>query len=152
MSGQMVALVADHNAVPMKLRLAAWLTARGHLVLDRGVHDEQVVDYPVLCEDLCTQVLTGAADTGVVLGGSGEQMACNKMRGVRAALCHDTFVAEIARAHNDAAILVMGAKAIAPAAAERILEVWLGTAFRGGLHAQRLDQIAALERGESLIP
>lgn len=148
-----VAIVADHNAVAMKARLGSWLSARGHVVDDRGVHDEQVVDYPVLCEDLCAAVLSGGADTGVVLGGSGsgEQMACNKVRGIRAALCHDTFVAEIARGNNDARVLVMGAKVIAPDAAERVLAVWLDTAFRGGPHARRVAQIAALERGESLL-
>lgn len=153
MSGLRIAIVADHNAVPMKARLGAWLTARGHRVDDRGVHDEQVVDYPLLCEDLCRRVLDGAAVTGIVLGGSGsgEQMACNKIRGVRAALCHDTFLAGIARGNNDANVLVMGAKVIAPDAAERITEVWLGTAFRGGRHAERVAQIAALERGESLL-
>lgn len=152
MRGLRVAIVADHNAVRMKARLGAWLTARHHRVDDRGVHDESTVDYPLLCEDLCDQVLSGAADTGIVLGGSGsgEQMACNKVRGIRAALCHDTFLAEIARGNNDANVLVMGAKVIAPDLAERILEVWLGTAFRGGRHAERLAQIAALERGESL--
>lgn len=148
-----IAIVADHNAVPMKARLVDWLAARGHDVDDRGVHDERVVDYPVLCEDLCRRVLSGAADTGVVLGGSGsgEQMACNKIRGIRAALCHDTFLAGIARGNNDATVLVMGAKVIAPDAAERILEVWLDTGFRGGRHAERLAQIAVLERGGWLL-
>ena len=148
-----IAIVADHNAVPMKARLGAWLTERGHAVDDRGVHAEKVVDYPLLCEDVCTQVLAGAADCAIVLGGSGsgEQMACNKIRGIRAALCHDTFLAEIARGNNDANVLVMGAKVIAPDAAERILEVWVATAFRGGRHAERVAMISALERGESLL-
>ncbi|MEQ3549835.1 RpiB/LacA/LacB family sugar-phosphate isomerase [Pseudonocardia nematodicida] len=153
MSAPRIAIVADHNAVAMKTRLGAWLTARGHRVDDRGVHGEEVVDYPPLCEDLCRQVLTGAAGAGIVLGGSGsgEQMACNKIRGIRAALCHDTFVASVARGNNDANVLVMGSKVIAPDAAERILEVWLATEFRGGRHAGRVAQIAALERGESLL-
>jgi ribose 5-phosphate isomerase B len=146
-----VSIVADHNAVPMKARLAAWLTERGHVVDDRGVHDDaEIVDYPVLCADVCAQVVDGAADFGVVLGGSGsgETIACNKVRGIRAALCHDVFLAEIARGNNDANVLVMGAKVIAPDAAERILTTWLATAFRGGRHAERVAQIAALERGE----
>jgi ribose 5-phosphate isomerase B len=148
-----IAVVADHNAVPMKARLVAWLAARGHEVADRGVHDDAVVDYPLLCEDVCTQVLSRAAELGIVLGGSGsgEQMACNKIRGIRAALCHDTFLAEIARGHNDANVLVMGAKVVAPDLAERILTTWLATPFKGGRHQERLDQIAVLERGESLL-
>ena len=93
------------------------------------------------------------ADFGVILGGSGcgEQMAANKVRGVRAALCHCVFTAEIARAHNDANVLVMGAKVVAPDLAERILAVWLATQFKGGRHQVRVDQISAIERGESLV-
>jgi ribose 5-phosphate isomerase B len=120
-----IAIVADHNAVPLKARLAAWLADRGHEVDDRGVHDDtQVADYPYLCADVGAQVVGGQAELGVVLGGSGsgEQMACNKVRGVRAALCHCTFTAE----------------------------TWLATAFKGGRHQARVEQIMALERGEPL--
>ncbi|WP_084215895.1 RpiB/LacA/LacB family sugar-phosphate isomerase [Pseudonocardia spinosispora] len=147
-----IAIVADHNAVPMKARLAGWLRRHGHEVDDLGVHDDVVVDYPLLCEDLGARVVSGAAGLGIVLGGSGsgEQMACNKIRGIRAALCHDTFVAEIARGHNDANVLVMGAKVVAPDLAERILTTWLTTPFKGGRHQERVDQIMALDRGESL--
>jgi ribose 5-phosphate isomerase B len=148
-----IAIVADHNAVPMKARITAWLTERGHTVDDRGVHDDAViVDYPALCADVCGRVVDGAADFAIVLGGSGsgEAIACNKIRGIRATLCHDVFLAEIARGNNDANVIVMGAKVIAPDAAERILTTWLATEFRGGRHAERIAQIAALERGEPL--
>jgi ribose 5-phosphate isomerase B len=148
-----VAIAADHNAVALKSRIAAWLTERGHTVDDCGVHDSaEVADYPPLCAEVGGRVTTGLADTGVVLGGSGcgEQIALNKITGVRAVLCHCVFTAEIARAHNDANVLVMGAKVVAPELAERILTVWLATVFTGGRHQARLDQIAALERGEAL--
>lgn len=146
-----IAIVADHNAVALKARLCAWLAERGHAVDDRGTHGDAVVDYPVLCADLGAQVVSGTADLGIVLGGSGsgEQMACNKIRGIRAALCHDTFLAEIARGHNDANVLVMGTKVVAPDYAERILATWLATPFKGGRHRLRVEQIMALERGES---
>ena len=149
-----IAIAADHNAVSMKSRLAAWLTERGHDIDDRGVHDATVVaDYPSLCADVGLRVVDGADDFGVILGGSGcgEQIAANKVRGVRAALCHCVFTAEIARAHNNANVVVMGAKVIAPDLAERILDVWLTTRFKGGRHQLRVDQISALERGESLV-
>jgi ribose 5-phosphate isomerase B len=96
--------------------------------------------------------VAGDAERGIVVGGSGsgEQIACNKIRGIRAGLCHELFTAEISRAHNDANVLVMGAKVIDAELAEKITELWLATAFKGGRHQQRLDQIAALERGESL--
>lgn len=148
-----IAIAADHNAVSMKSRLSAWLEERGHQTHDCGVDDVgEVVDYPPLCADVGNRVVAGDADFGVILGGSGsgEQIAANKVRGVRAALCHCVFTAEIARAHNDANVLVMGAKVVAPDLAERILTVWLTTPFKGGRHQLRVDQISALERGESL--
>jgi ribose 5-phosphate isomerase B len=148
-----IAIAADHNAVPLKARLSQWLAQRGHEVEDRRVQESDgTVDYPPLCADLAGQVALGRAEFGIVLGGtgSGEAIACNKVRGIRAALCNDTFTAEIARAHNLANVLVMGAKIVAPDLAERILAVWLDTPFKGGVHQQRVDQIDALDRGESL--
>ena len=148
-----VAIAADHNAVALKRRLAGWLVERGHEVEDRGVgEDDGTVDYPPLCADLCARVTGGAADRGVVIGGagSGEAIACNKVPGIRAALCSDTFTAEIAAGNNAANVLVLGAKVVAPDLAERILVVWLDTPFRGGVHQRRIDQIAALERGAPL--
>jgi ribose 5-phosphate isomerase B len=148
-----IAIAADHNGLAMKDHLTEWLVAREHDVSDRGVHpDAGIVDYPPLCADVGSCVTGGHADFGLIVGGSGcgEQIAANKVRGVRAALCHCVFTAEIARAHNDANVLVMGSKVVAPDLATRILEVWLTTGFKGGRHQLRLDQIAAIERGEPL--
>ena len=149
-----IAITADHNGVTLKTRLIAWLQGRGYEVDDRAADvGEEVVDYPPLCEDVCRRVLDGDADFAIVVGGSGsgEAIACNKLRGIRAALCLDLFVAEIARANNNANVLVTGAKVVSPELAEQIVEKWLATTFRGERHQQRLDQIAALERGESLL-
>ncbi len=149
-----IAITADHNGVSLKTRLVAWLESRGHQVDDRAAHvGEEVVDYPPLCEDVCRRVLAGDADYAIVIGGSGsgEQIACNKIRGIRAGLCHDLFTAEIARAHNDANVLVVGAKVVGPELAEEIVATWLAASFKGERHQRRLDQIAALERGESLL-
>ena len=149
-----VALIADHNGVSLKDHLASWLRERGHEVDDRAAHvGADVVDYPPLCEDVCRRVLDGHADFALVIGGSGsgEAIACNKIRGIRAGLCLTPWVAEIARGNNDANVLVTGAKVVGPELAEEILETWLATAFRGDPHARRLEQIAALERGESLL-
>ena len=149
-----IAITADHNGVGLKDHLAGWLRERGHEVDDRARHvGAEVVDYPPLCEDVCRRVLEGHADYGIVVGGSGsgEAIACNKIRGIRAGLCLDPFVTEIARGNNDANVLVTGAKVVSPELAEHILEIWLATSFRGERHQKRLDQIAALERGESLI-
>ena len=148
-----IAIAADHNGIAMKVRLVTRLTELGHEVDDRGVSDAaQTVDYPLLCADLCRQVLDGRADRGIVVGGSGsgEHMACNKIRGIRAGLGLEAFTARISRAHNDANVLVLGAKVIAIDLAVEITEQWLTTEFKGGRHQDRLDQIAALERGESI--
>jgi ribose 5-phosphate isomerase B len=149
-----VAITADHNGVAMKERLIAELQSRGHEVDDRAAEvGSEVVDYPPLCEDVCRRVVGGHADFAIVVGGSGsgEAICCNKIRGIRAALCLDLWVTEIARANNDANVLVTGAKAIAPDYAVLILDRWLATSFRGDRHAARLEQIAKLERGESLL-
>jgi ribose 5-phosphate isomerase B len=147
-----IAIAADHNGVPLKDQLIHWLTEHGHDVDDRGTNGSGTVDYPPLCADVGRRVVAGHADRGIVIGGSGsgEQIACNKIPGVRAGVCHDLFTTQIARAHNDANVLVIGAKIVAPALAEMITELWLTTPFKGGRHQDRLDQIAALERGGEL--
>jgi ribose 5-phosphate isomerase B len=149
-----IAITADHNGVSLKGHLMGWLAAHGHEVDDRaGNVGEAIVDYPPLCEDVCRRVLDGHADYAIVVGGSGsgEAIACNKIRGIRAGLCLDVFITEIARGNNDANVLVTGAKVVTPELAEQILATWLATPFKGERHQNRLDQIAALERGESLI-
>ena len=149
-----VAVTADHNGVALKERLIARLRAAGHEADDRAAHvGAEVVDYPPLCEDVCRQVLDGQADHGLVIGGggSGETIACNKLPGIRAVLCHSVWGAEIGRGNNDGNVLVVGAKVIGPELAEEIVEAWLATPFKGAEHARRLAMIAALERGESLL-
>ena len=143
-----IAIASDHNGLQLKDQLTAWLKDHGHEVDDRGTHGTETVDYPPLCADVGHQVVDGPADRGIVIGGSGsgEQMACNKIVGVRAGVCHELFTAQIARANNDANILIIGAKIVAPALAELILDVWMNTSFKGGQHQRRLDQIAALEQ------
>jgi len=146
-----IAIAADHNGLALKTRLIARLTASGHTVDDRGTDEASgTVDYPPLCADVCTQVTAGRADRGLVLGGSGmgEVIACNKIRGIRAGLCHDRFTTTISRANNDANVMVMGAKVLTPEQADELVDLWLSTDFRAGPHLRRLSQITALERGE----
>jgi ribose 5-phosphate isomerase B len=150
-----IAIAADHNGLALKSRLISRLTAQGHDVDDRGAYDtgEEVVDYPPLCADACGRVVDGHADRAIIVGGSGmgEVIACNKIRGIRAGLCHDLFTTEISRGNNDANVIVLGAKVLSSEQADEIVDLWFGTSFRGGRHQKRVDQIAALERGESLI-
>ena len=154
MAAMRVAITADHNGVELKSRLSDWLAGRGHQVDDRAAHvSSDVVDYPPLCEDVCRQVLDGRADYAIVIGGggSGETIACNKLPGIRAVLCHSVWGAEIGRGNNDGNVLVVGAKVVEPELAEQIVDAWLTTPFKGEPHATRLAMIAALERGESLL-
>lgn len=142
-----IALAADHAGFPLKALLLPWLESSGHDVLDLGTDSEDPIDYPPLCAAAGRAVAAGDADLGIVLGGSGqgEQMAANKVRGVRAALCHDVWLARMARLHNDANVLSMGARVIAPAMAKEIVTVFLATEFEGGRHVARLRQLAEIE-------
>jgi ribose 5-phosphate isomerase B len=149
-----VAIAADHNGVLLKARLVEVLRAEGHEVDDRGADSsEDLVDYPPLCEDVCRRVVDGRADRGIVVGGSGqgEVIACNKITGIRAGLCPDVWHAEISRGNNDANVLVLGAKVVDADRALAVLDAWLTTPFKGAEHARRVEMIAALERGETLL-
>jgi ribose 5-phosphate isomerase B len=145
-----IALGADHAGFPLKEDLKAFLVDAGHEVQDHGTDSAAPVDYPPFCAAAARAVATGAADRAIVLGGSGqgEQIAANKVDGIRAALCHDLFLARLSRQHNDANVLAMGARVIAPAYAREVVLVWLETPFDGGRHVPRLEQIAEIERGE----
>ena len=148
-----IAIAADHNGVALKARLIARLMEQGHELDDRGADEAAgTVDYPPLCADVCAEVAAGRAERGIVVGGSGmgEVIACNKIDGIRAGLCHDRFTTTISRGNNDANVLVMGAKVIAAELAEELADVWFSTEFRGGEHARRVGMIAALERGEAI--
>ena len=145
-----VAIGADHAGFPLKEDLVAYLSAGGHDVIDVGTDSEAPVDYPMFCAAAARAVVAGDADRAIVLGGSGqgEQIAANKVLGIRAALCHDLYLARLSREHNDANVLAMGARVVAPAYAHEIVSVWLATPFEGGRHVPRIEQIAAIEREE----
>lgn len=140
----------DHAGYPLKEELKRFLQEGGHEILDMGTDSEEMVDYPDYCAAAARAVVEERADRGIVLGGSGqgEQIAANKVRGIRAALCNDPRLAELSRRHNDANVLAMGGRIVAPALAKEIVAVWLETPFEGGRHARRLEQIAEIERGE----
>jgi len=145
-----IVIASDHAGFPLKEVLVDHLRTAGHDVRDLGTHSTDPVDYPPLCAAAARAVARGEADTGVVLGGSGqgEAIAANKVHGIRAALCHDETTARLARQHNDANVLSMGARLVAPTLAIIILDVFLRTAFEGGRHVARLRQIAAIEAEE----
>jgi ribose 5-phosphate isomerase B len=143
-----IAIGADHAGFFLKEHLKGTLQRLGHSVDDHGTNSDASVDYPPICIAVALDVAEGRADRGIVLGGSGqgEQIAANKVEGIRAALCHDLYTARLSREHNDANVLAMGGRIVAPALADEIVAVWLKTGFDGGRHQRRLDQIAAAER------
>ena len=142
-----IAIGSDHAGYELKQHLVAFLTAQGHTVDDQGTHSTESVDYPPICAGVGRTVRDGQADFGIVLGGSGqgEQLAANKVRGVRAALCNCLYTARMARSHNDANVLSIGARVVGVGLAEEIVTTFLATPFEGGRHARRVAQLTELE-------
>ncbi len=143
-----IAIGADHAGFALKEHFKETLAKFGHAVDDHGTHSDAPVDYPPICIGVARAVAEGRADRGIVVGGSGqgEQIAANKVIGVRAALCNDLYTARLSRAHNDANVLSMGGRIVAAALADEILALWLETTFDGGRHQRRINQIAEAER------
>src|SRR5690242_18766418 len=143
-----VAIGADHAGFLLKEHLKQTLQRLGHVVQDFGTDSEASVDYPPICMAVGQAVASGRVDRGIVVGGSGqgEQIAANKVPGVRAALCNDLFTARLSREHNDANVLSIGGRIVAYGLADEILTLWLSTAFAGGRHQRRIDQITAAEK------
>jgi len=142
-----IAIGSDHAGYHLKQHLVTMLLGQGYEVDDQGTHSVESVDYPAICAGVGRTVRDGRADVGIVLGGSGqgEQLAANKVRGVRAALCNCLYTARMARAHNDANVLSIGARVVGEGLAEEIVDTFLTTGFEGGRHARRVDQLTALE-------
>jgi ribose 5-phosphate isomerase B len=145
-----VAIGGDHAGFDLKAHLIGELGRLGHESIDLGTHTTESVDYPPICAAVGRAVMAGEAERGIVLGGSGqgEQIAANKVHGVRAALCNDLFTARLSREHNDANVLAMGGRIVAFGLATEILELWLATPFAGDRHERRVAQIADIERQE----
>lgn len=145
-----IVVASDHAGFGLKGVLAAHLADGGHEVVDLGTDSDEPVDYPPFCAAAARAVVEGRAEFGVVVGGSGqgEAIAANKVHGARAALCHDETTARLARQHNDANLLSLGARIVAPALATTILDVFLDSRFEGGRHVPRLAQIGDIEDEE----
>jgi ribose 5-phosphate isomerase B len=146
-----VVLANDHAGYRLKTVVAAHLGDAGVTVLDLGSDSEEPVDYPPFCAACARAVVRGEGDLGVVIGGSGqgEALSANKVRGARAALCHDEYTARFARRHNDANVLSLGARVVATELALDILDVFLATPFDGGRHQRRIEEITAIEEEEA---
>jgi ribose 5-phosphate isomerase B len=149
-----VVLGSDHAGFHLKQVVAAHLRDKGFEVQDLGTFSDEPVDYPWFCANAALAVVKGSADRAVVLGGSGqgENISANKVRGARAALCHDETTARLARLHNDANVLSLGARILGPDLALAIVDVFFSTEFEGGRHVRRLAEVADIETEERERP
>jgi len=145
-----ISLGSDHAGLDLKREIALLLSRAGHTVHDQGTSTAASVDYPDFATLVCSDIQSGAAERGILVCGTGIGMsiAANKHAGIRAALCHDTFSARAARAHNDANVLCLGQRVIGPGLALDIVAVWLGAGFAGDKHLRRLEKIALLEQNK----
>ncbi len=139
-----VALAADHAGFELKAALMGELEAAGHAILDLGTFGPESVDYPDFADALATSLADGRARWGLAVCGTGIgiSIALNRHRHVRAALCHDGTSARLAREHNDANVLALGARLIGPEVAKECVRVFLATSFAGGRHERRLAKLA----------
>ena len=147
-AAKVVAIGADHGGFELKEELRSYLKAWGYQVRDLGTSSREAVDYPDFAEAVANAVAGGEAWRGIVIdsAGIGSSIAANKVPGARAALCYDKATARNSREHNDANILSLGARLIAPETAREILATWLETSFAGGRHQRRVDKIVAIEK------
>lgn len=140
-----VAIGSDHRGLEMKAEIMRFLSEIEHEPQDFGAYDTQSVDYPDIAQTVGQNVESGKFERGILICGTGIGMsiAANKVKGIRAALCCDTFMAERARLHNDANILCLGAERTHKAL--EIVRTFLTTSYEGGRHQNRLDKIAKME-------
>ncbi|MBB2890414.1 ribose-5-phosphate isomerase [Flexivirga oryzae] len=146
----------DHAAYEMQRELVSWLTEQGHDVVDHGATTyDDLDDYPVFVLRAAEGVAADEGSLGVVLGGSGngEQMAANKVKGIRAALCYNTELAQLARQHNDAQVISIGGRFNTVDEAKEMVKVFLETPFSGAQrHQRRLDMVSDYEKNGDLPP
>ena len=143
----MIAIGSDHGGFALKQEVMKHLTARGIEFKDYGTYTTDSCDYPVYGEAVAKAVVSGEADKGILICGTGIgiSISANKVKGIRAALCGDCFSAEFTRRHNDANILAMGERVVGPGLACKIVDAFLDTEFEGGRHARRVAMLHDIE-------
>ncbi len=143
-----IAIGCDHRGLNLKKQIMELLAELGHKYEDFGCYDSGSVDYPDIAGKVAQAVAEGCVDHGILIcnTGIGMSIVANKVPGIRAALCHDTFSAQRSRAHNDANVLCLGEWVVGEGLAKEIVKAYLATEFEGGRHAQRLEKVRVLER------
>lgn len=146
----MYAIGSDHGGYALKQEIMKHLSERGIAYRDYGTYSEESCDYPDYGEAVGRAVASGECERGIVVCGTGIgiSIAANKVRGVRCALCGDCFSAQMAREHNDANVLALGARVLGPGLALKIVDTFLDSAFAGGRHERRVAKLMAIEGGE----
>lgn len=140
-----IAIGSDHGGFELKQFLVEILSDGGHNIVDLGCDSDESVDYPDFADEVCTRVIAGKVERGILVCGTGIGMslAANRHRGIRAALCHDEYTARLSREHNDANILCLGDRVLGKGVAQAVAEVWLDTEFSGGRHQRRIDKFSS---------
>ena len=147
-----IAIACDHSALEMKDVVKHLLAERGIECEDFGTYTTDSCHYPVFGARAAKAVAVGKCDLGIVICGTGigMSMAANKIKGIRCALCSDTYSARMTRIHNNSNVLALGARVIGVELAKEIVNAWLDATFEGGRHQVRIDMITALENGEDI--
>ena len=138
-------IATDHAGIELKDYTVELLKEKGHEVVDMGPYNKERVDYPDYAHKVAAAVLAEPTAQGILICGSGigMSMAANRHAGIRAALCHDAYTAQVARGHNDANILCFGERIVGKGVAESILDAWIAGSFDGGRHCGRVEKIEA---------
>lgn len=145
-----IAVGSDHRGFNAKQQIKAIISQLGHECIDVGTNDSNPVDYPDQAYSAAIEVSKGKADRAILAcaTGLGMSITANKIKGIRAALCHDELTAQISRDHNDANVLCISADQIGEVLLRKIVEVWLDTEFSGGRHQRRVNKITAIEENK----
>ncbi len=143
-----IALGSDHGGFSLKEEISGYLKDRGVTVIDHGTYSTESCDYPVYGQKVAESVVSGEANLGILVCGTGQgiAMAANKVHGARAAVVADTYSAEMTRLHNDANILSLGGRVLGSGLALKIVETFISTPFEGGRHSRRVELLTTLEK------
>lgn len=147
-----IAMGNDHVALALKREIKTYLESKGYEVLDLGTHTEERCDYPMYGEAVANTIVSGNADCGIVICGTGVgiSLAANKVRGIRAVVCSEPYSAMLSKQHNNTNILAFGARVVGTELAKMIVDAWLGAEFEGGRHQKRIDMITDIENRNRL--
>lgn len=145
-----IAIGNDHTAVAMKNHITKYLEEQGHEIINFGTDSEERCDYPIYGKKVADAVASGQCERGILICGTGIgiSLAANKVKGIRAAVCSESYSARLTRQHNNANIIAFGARVVGEATAEAIVDAFIGAEYEGDRHQKRIDMITAIEQGE----